>query len=71
LFYGDASQLGMQLLDAAVVVLFGFAMAYAWFKLSNLITPIRVSAETEMAGLDGPEMGVLGYPDFNIGGNGS
>jgi len=46
-------------------------MAYAWFKLSNLITPIRVSAETEMAGLDGPEMGVLGYPDFNIGGNGS
>jgi Amt family ammonium transporter len=71
LFYGDASQLGMQLLDAAVVALFGFAMAYAWFKLSNLITPIRVSAETEMAGLDGPEMGVLGYPDFNIGGDGS
>jgi ammonium transporter, Amt family len=65
LFFGDASQLGMQLIDAAVVVLFGFAMAYAWFKLSNLITPIRVSAETERLGLDGPEMGAMGYPDFS------
>ncbi len=65
LFYGDASQLWIQLLDAAVVALFGFAMAYAWFKFSNLITPIRVSAETEMAGLDAPVMGVLGYPDFS------
>ena len=27
---------------------FGFAMAYAWFKVSNLITPIRVSAQTEI-----------------------
>jgi Amt family ammonium transporter len=71
LFFGDPSQLGMQLINAAVVALFGFAMAYAWFKLSNAITPIRVSRETEMVGLDGPEMGVLGYPDFNVGGNNS
>ena len=28
-----------QLLDAAVVAVFGFVMAYVWFKLSNLITP--------------------------------
>jgi len=34
-------------------------MAYVWFKVSNLITPLRVSAETELAGLDMPEMGVL------------
>ena len=68
LFYGDTSQLWMQLLDAAVVAVFGFIMAYAWFKLSNLITPIRVSAETEMGGLDGPEMGAMGYPDFTITG---
>jgi Amt family ammonium transporter len=66
LFYGDASQLYMQLIDVAVVSVFGFAMAYAWFKLSNLITPLRVSAETELQGLDGPEMGVLGYPDFAL-----
>jgi hypothetical protein len=25
-----------------------------------------VSAETELAGLDIPEMGVLGYPDFSL-----
>ena len=41
-------------------------MAYVWFKVSDLITPIRVSKETEIEGLDGPEMGVLGYPDFQL-----
>jgi Amt family ammonium transporter len=66
LLFGDASQFAAQLLDAAVVAVFGFVMAYAWFKLSNLITPIRVSREAEMAGLDVPEMGALGYPDFTV-----
>ncbi|MCE9546639.1 MAG: ammonium transporter, partial [Planctomycetia bacterium] len=66
LFFGDASQLYAQLLNAAVVAVFGFVMAYVWFKFSNLITPIRVSAETEMAGLDVPEMGAEGYPDFTV-----
>ena len=59
-----------QLLDAAVVAVFGFLMAYAWFKLSNLITPIRVSRETEIEGLDGPEMGAMGYPDFTVASRG-
>ncbi|MEK7782921.1 MAG: ammonium transporter, partial [Candidatus Binatota bacterium] len=66
LLYGDFSQFVMQAIDAAVVAMFGFAMAYVWFKVSDLITPIRVSAETEVEGLDGPEMGVLGYPDFQL-----
>jgi Amt family ammonium transporter len=56
----------MQVLNAAVVVMFGFVMAYVWFKISNLITPLRVSMEIELEGLDGPEMGVLGYPDFQL-----
>jgi hypothetical protein len=34
--------------------------------VSDLITPLRVSKETEIEGLDGPEMGVLGYPDFQL-----
>jgi ammonium transporter, Amt family len=68
LFFGDASQLYAQLIDAAVVAVFGFAMAYAWFKLSNLITPIRVPAEVEREGLDLPEVGALGYPDFTLSG---
>jgi ammonium transporter, Amt family len=66
LLYGDFSQFFMQAINAAVVLVFGFVMAYAWFKISNLITPIRVSRETEVEGLDGPEMGVLGYPDFQL-----
>lgn len=68
LLYGDSSQLIAQLLDAAVVAAFGFVMAYVWFKISNLITPIRVSPEVETQGLDSPEMGALGYPDFTVAG---
>jgi Amt family ammonium transporter len=55
----------IQVINAAVVVVFGFVIAYVWFKISNLITPLRVSKEIEVDGLDGPEMGVLGYPDFS------
>jgi Amt family ammonium transporter len=66
LLYGDAGQFIMQVIDCAVVVVFGFVMAYVWFKISDLITPIRVSKEVEIEGLDGPEMGVLGYPDFQL-----
>ena len=71
ILYGDASQLVMQMIDCAAVVIFGYAMAYVWFKLSDKITPLRVSAETELEGLDGPEMGSIGYPDFSILGGGS
>ena len=66
LLYGDSGQFIMQIIDCAVVAVFGFVMAYVWFKISDLITPIRVSKEVEIEGLDGPEMGVLGYPDFQL-----
>jgi Amt family ammonium transporter len=66
LLYGDASQLVMQAIDCVVLAVFAFVMAYVWFKVSDFITPLRVSEEIEMEGLDGPEMGVLGYPDFVI-----
>ena len=66
LFFGDASQLGAQLISAAVVATIGLVGAYVWFKVSNLITPIRVPEETERGGLDLPEMGALGYPDFVV-----
>jgi Amt family ammonium transporter len=64
ILYGDASQLWAQLIDAAAVAIFGFVMAYVWFKISNLITPIRVPREVELAGLDIPEMGAHGYTGF-------
>lgn len=66
LLYGDFSQFVMQALNCVVVIIFGFVMAYVWFKISDMITPIRVPAEVELEGLDGPEMGTLGYPDFII-----
>lgn len=64
ILFGDASQLWAQLLNAGVVWVFGFTMAYVWFKISDKITPLRVSRDVEMEGLDGPEMGAHAYPDF-------
>jgi Amt family ammonium transporter len=66
LLYGDFSQFIAQCLDAAVVAIFGFVMAYVWFKISDMITPIRVPAEVEIEGLDIPEVGAPGYPDFAL-----
>src|SRR5262245_33159824 len=66
LLYGDFSQFIMQIIDCGVLIVFGFAMAYVWFKISDMITPIRVSAEVELEGLDGPEMGAIAYPDFPV-----
>jgi Amt family ammonium transporter len=64
LLYGDASQLFMQLINAGVLLVFGFTMAYVWFKVSDLITPIRVSKEVEIEGLDVAEVGIPGYNDM-------
>ncbi len=66
LFYGDVSQLWAQLLDVGVLCVFGFAMAFVFFKVLDMVVPMRVSAEVEMQGLDGPELGSLGYPDFAL-----
>ena len=66
LLYGDASQFAAQLLSVIVIAVFGFAMAYAWFTVSDRITPLRVDAEVELEGLDGPEMGAIAYPDFPV-----
>jgi len=69
ILYGDSGQLIAQVIDSATVIVFGFVMAMIWFKLSNFIVPLRVSAETEIRGLDIPEMGALGYPDFSLVGH--
>ena len=66
LVFGDPSQFLAQLLDAGVLIVFGFVMAFVWFKISNLIVPIRVSKEVEMEGLDTTEMGAQAYPDFTL-----
>jgi Amt family ammonium transporter len=66
LLYGDGTQIVAQLASCITVCVFGFIMAYVWFKLSDMITPIRVPAEVETEGLDAPEVGVMAYPDFAL-----
>ncbi|HET7005401.1 MAG TPA: hypothetical protein VFK65_07920, partial [Candidatus Binatia bacterium] len=46
------------------VLVFGFVMAYVWFKVSDLITPIRVSKDIEIEGLDVAEVGIPGYNEM-------
>ncbi|MDR3763580.1 MAG: ammonium transporter [Acidobacteriota bacterium] len=64
LFYGDASQLVAQLVGIATLVgfVFGFSFVLNW--ILDGVLGQRVSAESEVAGLDLPEMGQLGYPEF-------
>jgi Amt family ammonium transporter len=66
ILYGDPGQLVMQIISAITVAVFGFCMAWVWFKISDKITPLRVSEEIELEGQDVGEMGVLAYPDFQI-----
>src|SRR6516165_8034759 len=64
LFYGDASQLVAQLVGIATLVGFVFTFSFVLNWVLDIILGQRVSAESEVAGLDLPEMGQLGYPEF-------
>jgi Amt family ammonium transporter len=64
LFYGDASQLVAQLIGTATNIVFVFVTFYIFFTIVEKTMGNRVSAEAELEGLDTPEMGALGYPDF-------
>jgi Amt family ammonium transporter len=66
LLYGDAGQFAAQGIGAVVLVVFGLVFAWAWFHVSNRCTPMRVSRDVELEGLDGPELGALAYPDFAL-----
>jgi Amt family ammonium transporter len=64
LFYGDASQLVAQLIGIATLIGFVFTFSFLLNWVLEITMGHRVSAETEVAGLDLPEMGALGYPEF-------
>lgn len=66
LFYGDVKQLLAQLISLVTLLVFGYVMAWVWFRFSNRIFPLRASREAEYQGLDIPEMGALGYSDFML-----
>jgi Amt family ammonium transporter len=66
LFYGDAGQLVAQLIGCATLVGIIFTTAYLFYWAIDVFVGQRVTAEAELEGLDLPEMGALGYPEFQL-----
>jgi Amt family ammonium transporter len=64
LFYGDPSQLAAQLVGISTLIGFVFTFSFLLNLALEFFVGHRVSVETEVAGLDLPEMGQLGYPEF-------
>ena len=65
LFYGDPSQLVAQAIEAGVCIAWNVIVGgIIFYVIGKLIGGNRVSRDTEIGGLDLPEMGVPGYPDF-------
>ena len=65
LFYGDGGgQLVAQMVGCATLVGFVFTFSFVLNWILDAILGQRVSIATEVAGLDLPEMGQLGYPEF-------
>ncbi len=62
----DGSQLAAQCVGLLACVLFVGCFAWIWFRLSNLLVPMRVAREDELAGLDRAEVGVECYPDYHL-----
>lgn len=61
LFFGDPGRLGVEVLGVAVVAAYSFFGSYLLLKLINLLTPVRVSAQEEEAGLDLSQLGEEAY----------
>jgi Amt family ammonium transporter len=66
LFYGDASQLVAQIIGIGTLIGFVFTFSFVLNWVLEVFLGHRVSTETELEGLDLPEMGQLGYPEFVI-----
>jgi len=66
LFYGDAGQLVAQLIGVCTLIGFVFVLSFVLNIAIDAIIGQRVSAKAELEGLDLPEMGALGYPEFEL-----
>jgi len=62
ILYGDASQLVAQLVGVLANLLVVFGLAFTFFRALERVLGNRVSAETELSGLDALEMGSDAYP---------
>lgn len=61
LFYGNVAQLTAQLIAIIVVGIYSFVGSYAILKFVGMITPLRVTHEEEVAGLDMSQHGEHAY----------
>src|SRR5713226_1213496 len=66
LFYGDAGQLVAQLMGVATLIGFVFTFSFVVNMIVEAVWGHRVTPKTELEGLDIPEMGALGYPEFAL-----
>lgn len=66
LLYGDSSQLVAQCIGVAANFIYIGIASYIVFKIINAITPLRSKDEDQVEGLDIPEIGVPGYPEFAL-----
>jgi Amt family ammonium transporter len=66
LFYGDPGQFLAQLIGVCTLVGVIFTLTYVGNVLLDVFIGQRVSADVELEGLDLPEMGALGYPEFQL-----
>jgi Amt family ammonium transporter len=64
LFYGDSKQLIAQFIEVGAGLAWNIAVGGLIFWAIGKVVGNRVSAEVELAGLDVPEMGAAGYPEF-------
>jgi Amt family ammonium transporter len=65
LFYGDSKQLVAQFVEVGVGAAWNIIVGgIAFYIIGKILGSNRVTAEVEIAGLDIPEMGMPGYPEF-------
>jgi ammonium transporter, Amt family len=61
LFYGNAMQVGVQVLATATTIAYSFVMTWILLKVVDVVIGLRVSQEDEMVGLDLSQHGERGY----------
>jgi ammonium transporter, Amt family len=66
LLYGDYRQFFTQVGGATFMAIYIFGFTYIVFSLINAISPIRVSKEAELEGLDVPQFGLPAYPEDEV-----
>lgn len=66
LFYGDSGQFVAEAIGILANVIYVGIAGYIVFKIINAISPLRSKDEEQIEGLDIPEIGVAGYPEFAV-----